>query len=154
MVNDESGLEDFLRRHRRIGLDTGIFIYQLEANENYLRGANRVFAWVEEARHSAVTSSLTLLELLVQPYRKRDIDRVNQIYALLSTYPHIEWIVPTLEIADCAARLRAEYNLRTRVALQAATASASQATGLISNDAAFQRVAGLEVLILDQLLGL
>jgi len=150
LVSGGTGLEDFLRRHRRIGLDTSIFIYQVEAHKKYLRLVNRVFAWVEEPRHSAVTSTVTLLELLVQPYRKGDIDRVNRMYALLSTYPHLEWTVPTLEIADCAARLRAEHNLRTPDALQAVTAIVSQATALISNDSAFQRVAGLDVLILNQ----
>ena len=63
-----------------------------------------------------------MLELLVQPYRLADIDRVNRFYALLSTFPHLEWIAPTLRIADLGARLRAEYNLKTPDALQAATA--------------------------------
>lgn len=145
-------LEEFLQRHPRIGLDTSVFIYQVEANERYLRWVNRIFAWVEESHHSAVTSTVTLLEVLVQLYRRADMDRVNQIYALFSTYPHLEWIVPTLEIADRAAQLRAEHNLRTPDALQAATAIAAQATALISNDSAFQRMVGLDVLILDELL--
>jgi hypothetical protein len=51
-----------------------------------------------------------MLELLVQPYRLSDIDLVNKFYALLSIYPHLEWISPTLEIADLGAKLRAEYN--------------------------------------------
>jgi predicted nucleic acid-binding protein len=93
-----------------------------------------------------------MMELLVQPYRLSDIDLVNKLYALLSTYPHLEWIEPTLEIVDRAARLRAEYNLKTPDALQAATALACQATGFISNDTAFKRVGGLEALILDEML--
>ncbi|MCH6544820.1 MAG: PIN domain-containing protein [Deltaproteobacteria bacterium] len=93
-----------------------------------------------------------MLKLLVQPYRFSDIERVNQFYSLLSTYPHLEWIAPSLEIADLAARLRAESSLRTPDAVQAATAFASHATGFISHDATFQRLTGLEVIILDQLL--
>jgi predicted nucleic acid-binding protein len=92
-----------------------------------------------------------MLELLVQPYRLQDMDRVNKFYALLSTYPHLEWVAPTLEIADLAARLRAEYNLKTPDALQAATALASQATGLVSNDAGLKKVASLQVVILEDL---
>lgn len=98
-----------------------------------------------------MTSTITMLELLVQPYRLSDIDHVNQFYALLSTYPHLDWIPPTLEIADLAAMLRAEFHLRTPDALQAATALASQATGFVSNDPAFRKVPGLEVVILDDL---
>jgi predicted nucleic acid-binding protein len=93
-----------------------------------------------------------MLELLVQPYRLSEIDRVNKFYALLSTFPHLEWIAPTLRIADLGARLRAEHHLRTPDALQAATALVSNATGFISNDAAFRRVTGLEVIVLDDLL--
>lgn len=80
------------------------------------------------------------------------MDAVNRFYGLLSTYPHLDWIEPTLEIADRAARLRADLHLRTPDALQAATALVCQATGLISNDPAFERLSGLEVLILDELL--
>jgi hypothetical protein len=52
----------------------------------------------------AVTSTITTLELLVQPYRLADIDRANKFYALLTTYPHLEWIEPNLAISDQAAR--------------------------------------------------
>ena len=93
-----------------------------------------------------------MLELLVQPYRVAEIDRVNKFYALLSTYPHLEWVAPSLRIADLGAQLRAEHRLRTPDALQAATAMTRNATGFVSNDPAFRRVAELEVLILDDLL--
>jgi predicted nucleic acid-binding protein len=100
----------------------------------------------------AVTSTITMLELLVHPYRKGDQERIDAFYALLSTFPHLEWISTTLEVADSAARLRAHYNLKTPDAIQAASALASKATGLISNDSAFERVSELETIILDELL--
>lgn len=81
-------LEDFLKRHRKIGLDTSVFIYQLEENPKYLELVNPIFIWLERPKAQAVTSTITMLELLVQPYRLSDIDRVNRFYALLSTYPH------------------------------------------------------------------
>jgi len=70
---------------------------------------------------------------------------------LLSTYPNLNWIPPTLEIADLAAQIRALHRLRTPDALQAATAIRAQATGFITNDPVFERVEGLETVILDQL---
>ena len=81
-----------------------------------------------------------------------DIDTVNKFYALLSTYPNLHWVELTLPVADAAARLRAEFNLKTPDAIQAASALALQATGFISNDPAFKRLKNLEVLILDDLL--
>ena len=101
----------------------------------------------------AVTSTITLLELLVQRYRLGDTDRVNKFYALLSTFRHLEWIAPHLEIADMGARFRAESGLRTPDAIQAATAVNGGATGFITNDTAFRRVLALDVMILDDLVG-
>ena len=141
-----------MSRHGKVGLDTSIFIYQIEENDKYFHLTDSIFGWLEEPRSQAVTSTITLLELLVQPYRLGDIDRVNKFYALLSTYPHLEWLAPTLEIADTGARFRAEYNLRTPYAIQAATAVNGGATGFISNDPGFRRVTGLEVMLLDELL--
>ena len=83
-------LSAFLRRHRRIGLDTSIFIYELEANDRYVALADRVFAWIEQPGHTAVTSTITMTELLVQPYRESDEARVDQFYGLLTTYPHLD----------------------------------------------------------------
>ena len=90
-----------------------------------------------------------MTELLVHPYRKQDIDQVNSIYALTSTYPNLSWVPVTLALADQAARLRAKYGLRTPDALHVATAIAGSATGFIGNDHAFRRVTELEILLLD-----
>ncbi len=145
-------LHAFLRRHRRIALDTSVFVYQLEANPRYVGLTDPVFAWLERPDHAAVTSTITMTELLVQPYRDSEEQRVNEIYALLATYPNLDWIAPDLEVADIAASIRATYRLRTPDALQAATAVHAQATGLVTNDPVFERVAAFQTLLLDHLL--
>lgn len=133
-------------------MDTSIFIYELEANERYAALADRVFAWIEQPGRSAVTSTITMTELLVQPYRDSDEKRVNEFYSLLTTYPNLEWIPCDLEIADIAARFRSRYRLRTPDALQAATAARSQASGFVTNDPAFERVEAFETVLFDALL--
>jgi predicted nucleic acid-binding protein len=145
-------LQSFLQRHRRIALDTSIFIYELEATARYVPITAPIFAWIGEMRHSAVTSTITLAELLVQPYRNANQDRVNQFYGLLTTYPNLEWIAPDLEIADLAARFRAEHRLRIPDALHAATAAGRQATGFVTNDSIFRKVDAFETLVLEELL--
>jgi predicted nucleic acid-binding protein len=145
-------LRAFLRRHRRIAIDTSIFIYELEPNPRYVDLADRVFAWIEQPGHSAVTSTITMTELLVRPYRESDEERVNLFYGLLTRYPNLEWIAPDLEVADMAARLRARHRLPTPDALEAATAARSQATGFVTNDPIFQRVEAFETLLFDALL--
>jgi predicted nucleic acid-binding protein len=145
-------LGSFLRRHRRIALDTSIFIYQLEANARYAAMADGVFAWIEAPGHAAVTSTITMTELLVQPYRDSNRDLVNQFYGLLTTYPNLQWVAPDLEIADLAAQLRALHQLRTPDALHAATAVRAHATGFVTNDVVFERVEAFETLLFDKLI--
>ncbi len=145
-------LRPFLRRHRRIALDTSIFIYQLEATPDYLAYTDPIFRWLEQPGSAAITSTITMTELLVLPYREGDEQRANDFYGLLATYPNLNWIAPTLEVADLAARIRALHRLRTPDALQAATALHAPSTGLITNDPVFKRVEGFETIVLDELI--
>jgi predicted nucleic acid-binding protein len=129
-----------------------VFTYQLEANARYLALTDQIFIWIERPGGKAVTSTITMTELLVQPYRLADQQQADEFYVLLSTYPNLEWIAPNLEIADRAAKLRAVHGLRTPDALQAATAVHAGATGFVTNDPVFERVIDFETLLLDKLL--
>ena len=145
-------LRTFLRRHRRIALDTSVFIYQFEADARYIGLTEPIFEWLERPQSKAVTSTITMTEMLVQPYRQADEQRVDEFYARLSTYPHLDWIAPNLQIADLTARFRGEHRLRTPDAIVAATAVHAHASGLITNDSIFERVPGFETLVLESLL--
>jgi predicted nucleic acid-binding protein len=145
-------LREFLARHRRIAIDTSVFINNLEDYPRYADLAQAVFAWLERPGHSAVTSTLTFTELLVQPYRELSEDRVSSFLGLLSAYPNLEWVAPDLQIAGRAAQLRAAHRLRTPDALQAATAIVSGAPGFVTNDVVFRRLDALETLVLEGLL--
>jgi predicted nucleic acid-binding protein len=145
-------LRTFLQRHRLIALDTSVFIYQIEANPRYLAITDHIFSWLERPGCQGVTSTITMTELLVQPYREFDERRVDEFYGLISRFPNLHWVAPDLEIADLTGRLRALHRLRTPDALQAATAAHARATGLITNDVVLERVEAFETLVLDQLL--
>jgi predicted nucleic acid-binding protein len=147
-----SEIASFLRRHRSIALDTNPFIYQMQAHSTYVALTNVVFVWIEDPRHQAFTSTITMTELLVHGYRENDQRKIDIFYSLLSRYPNLQWIPPDLKTADAAARMRAMYNLRTPDAIQAATALYSGATGLVTNDPAFMRVKGIETAVLDRYL--
>lgn len=127
-------------------------MYQLDMNPNYLPLTDHIFAWLERPTSRAVTSILTMTELLVQPYRALDEERVDAYYALLSTHPNLEWLAPNLEVADIAARFRAQHRLHTPNPLQAATAVHANATALLTNDPIFKRVPDFDVLVLDEYL--
>ena len=143
-------LRKFLRQHRRVALDSCFFIYQWEANPRYSPLTDWVFHSLERSDFDAITSTITMTELLVHPYRDNDVARVNDLFGLFSTYPNLEWIAPHLEIASRAAEIRAQCRLRTPDALQAATALHANATAFLTNDPIFRRLTNVEALILDE----
>jgi predicted nucleic acid-binding protein len=143
------GLSAALRRHHRVGIDTNVFIYQFEDHAKYGTLTEHVFEWLERLGNSGVTSTITMAELLVAPYRDRNQQQVDLFYSVISTYPNLMWVPTTLAIADEAARVRAEFGLKTADALQAATTLLSGATGFVTNDAAFMRVGGFEAIVLE-----
>jgi len=140
-------LERFLHRHRYIGLDSNILIYFIEAHPDYQVLVSKLFQSIEAGHNIGICSTLSLLEILVQPYRIKDDKKVNRFYGLLTTYPHLNWVNLSIEIADTGARLRAEYNLKTPDVVLLATALCSNATGFIGNDTQLKRVRDLEVLV-------
>ena len=142
-------MERFLRRHKTIGLDSNILIYLLEAHPQCQDICKKIFTSIESGHNSGVCSTVSLLEILVQPYRNNDDETVNRCYGLLTTYPHLSWVELSVGIADLAAQLRARYRLKTPDAIVLATAMDSGATGFIANDAQLKRVAELELLVLD-----
>lgn len=92
-----------------------------------------------------------MTELLVHPY-ERNLVEAHDLFALLSTYPNLEWVSPTLHITALGAQLRASYRLQTPDALQAATAVHMNTTALLTNDPIFKRVTNFEALVLDEYL--
>lgn len=143
-------LRAFLGQHGRIALDTCIFIYQWEAHLTYSRLTDHIFSSLDESDFKGLTSTVTMTELLVHPYRDNDFARAHDLLSLLSTYPNLEWVSPSLEIAVRAAEIRARHRLPTPDALIAATAVVCNASALVTNDPIFRRIPDLDVLILDE----
>lgn len=142
-------LRDFFKKHRKVYLDTSAFIYFVEQHPRYYKLCESIFENIETGHVEASTSTLTLLEILVQPYKLKRDDLVIKFYSLLTTYPHLAWIRLTLDISDLAARLRAEHNLKTPDAIQIASAVSHGATGFICNDGVFKRIKDIECLVID-----
>ena len=134
-----------------VGVDTSPVIYLVEEHPTYLGLVAEFFSAVHAGHIMAVTSTVTLLEVLVQPFR-RGADRLTGQYreALLNS-PNLSCVAVTGEIAEAAARLRAIYNLRTPDAIQLATAIQSGATSFLTNVSFLTTVLGIKIMVLDQL---
>ena len=142
-----SELSRFVANHKRVAIDTNIFVYLVEASERYGELAKALFAWVKRSGNSAVASTIVVTELLVPLYKEasREQER-SEIFSVLARYPNLEWIAADLVIADLAAQCRARYGLKTPDALHAATAIHAGATGFVTNDVSFNRVEEFETL--------
>jgi predicted nucleic acid-binding protein len=121
----------------------------VEHHPRYSHFCETLFDRIEAGKTRATTSTLTLLEVLVQPYRQNNEELVMKFYALLTSYPHLTWVSMTLNVADRAAKLRAEHGLKTPDSIQAASAISYGATGFICNDKIFKKVKEFESLIIN-----
>jgi len=130
-------------------LDTAPLIYYVEENSAFLDRVRPFFEALERAEFSALTSTLTIAELLVKPLQLGRADQVHTFRELLAEY--VEIVPVTYEIAELAAQLRADHNFRTPDAIQIATAVSSQADAFLTNDARLARFKQLEVLVLSDL---
>src|SRR5439155_10564186 len=67
-----------------VGLDTVAFIYFIEEHPDYLPLLDPIFEAVDQGALHVVTSSLTLLEVLVIPYRSGNLPLAQKYERLLT----------------------------------------------------------------------
>lgn len=143
-------LGERLAGHAFVGLDTSVFIYHLEAHPRYLPLTRELLAGVQAGQWTAVTSTVTVMELTVRPWQVGQSAVAREYEALLVHFPHLTLAEVTRDVARRAAQLRARYRLRPADALQAATALIHEATALVTNDRELARLAPvLDVVVLD-----
>jgi predicted nucleic acid-binding protein len=143
-------LSERLAAHTAIGLDTCIFIYHLEAHPRYLSLTQELLAGIESGRWTAITSTITVMELTVRPWQLNRPAVARAYEALLVHFPHLKLVDTTRDVARRAAQLRARYRIRPADALQVATALVHGATALVSNDRTLARLApALDVVLLN-----
>jgi predicted nucleic acid-binding protein len=144
-------LRERLAAHAILGLDTPVFIYHLEAHPHYLPLTQVLLAGVQAGRWTAVTSTVTVMELTVRPWQLDRPAVAREYEALLAHFPHLTLVDVTREVARRAAQLRARHRLRPADALQAATALVAGATAFVTNDRSLARLSpALDVVLLDE----
>jgi predicted nucleic acid-binding protein len=106
---------------------------------------------IEERPIEAVSSVITLTEVLTQPFKLGNT-RLEQEYRDILLHNREFHLLPiTFHIAESAADLRARYNLRTPDALHVAACIDVGCDALLTNDMGMKRVTEIAVLILDEL---
>jgi predicted nucleic acid-binding protein len=125
-------LTEALRDHAIVGLDTSVFIYQLEDSERYASVAEEALDAVAHGLFDGVTSVLTLMEVSVRPVQLGRDDVADDYERRISSYPNLRVIDIDPAIARRAAGLRATYRLKPADALQVAACIEHGATAFIT----------------------
>ena len=144
-------LGDALSGVTRLGFDTAPVIYFVEANPQYDALVTSVFQQATNGVFQGVTSIVTLSEVLVQPFIRRDIRLQQEYRDLLLNSRNFQTLPIGAVIAERAADLRARYNLRTPDALQIAAALNAGCEAFLTNDAGLKRVTELRIIVLDEI---
>jgi predicted nucleic acid-binding protein len=131
------------------GVDTAIFIYFIEEHPKFLPLIEPVFREVHADRKKLVTSALTLLEVLVVPYRAGDHLLAGRYEALLTQSRGIHVVDISREHLRAAAQLRAATGAKTPDSLQVVAALAFGCTVFLTNDRNLPTMPGLRVLQLS-----
>jgi predicted nucleic acid-binding protein len=142
---------DALKNVQVIGIETAPFIYFVERHPAYIDRVRAIFRQVNSGTPQAVTSVITLTEVLVMPIRTGHVQYQQEYRDMLLNTVNITTQPVSALIAERAAQLRAQYNLRTPDALHLATALAAGCDAFLTNDLALKRVTEVRVLALDEL---
>jgi predicted nucleic acid-binding protein len=110
------------------------------------------FTAMYRGEFNVVTSVLTISEVLVYPLRAGNTILAQQYRDILFNSQGLTTIEVLPDIAENAAKLRADYNLRTPDAIQMATAIYGGASFFLTNDIRLPSLPGLTVLVLNQLM--
>lgn len=134
-----------------VALDMAPLIYFVEEHERYLDIIDPFFVALSRHEFSVVTSMITCVEVLVQPFRHGKPSLAQQYHDLLFNTDGIETIMLSQSIAEKAAQLRASYKLRTPDAIQVATAVDQRASFFITNDKGLAALPEVQVIVLDDI---
>jgi predicted nucleic acid-binding protein len=132
-----------------IALDTAVFIYFIEEHPRYLPLIEPIFAELDQGKLEAVTSAVTLLEVLVVPYRAGDHSLAERYEQLLTRGRGLRLVALDNTHLRAAAQLRARYGVRTPDALQLVAALSARSKAFITNDRALPELPGLRILQLE-----
>ena len=142
---------DALRGVQRLYTETAPLIYYVEEHPMYVAKMDAIIAAIEERPIEAVSSVITLTEVLTQPVKLGNT-RLEQEYRDILLYSREFRLLPiTSRIAESAADLRARYNLRTPDALHVAASIDARCDMFLTNDTGMKRVTEIAVLLLDEL---
>jgi len=125
---------------RLVYVDAAPFIYFMEKNPTYEKPLDAFFSMMSRGEVQAITSAMTLAEVLVKPYRHKLWKLAQQYELIFEGTPELTLVSVDSEVGRLAAELRASYALLTPDAIHMATAVVHEADFFLTNDSDFRKV--------------
>ena len=145
------GLVDELRG-TRICIDTAPFIYFIEKDPKYLNIVRPIFAEIDAGKIDALTSTITLLEVLVLPFKTKNESLAEKYREILLYAEGLTTFEIFHEVSELSSKLRAKYLIRTPDAIQIAVGIICGADTFLTNDSGLKKVKDIKMVILEDFL--
>lgn len=142
------GLVDQLRG-LRVFIDTAPIIYFIEKHKRYINIIRPVFTEIDSGKIEALTSTITLLEVLVHPFKTNNEKLAERYREILLNSENLTTFEILHEVSEISSKLRAEYSIKTPDAIQIAVGILYGADKFLTNDPNLKKVIDIEVLVLD-----
>jgi len=128
-----------------VAIDTAVFIYFIEEDPRFLPLIEPLFQEADRGARELVTSAITLLEVLVVPYRAGNRLLADRYEALLTRSRGVRVVDLTRDQLRAAAQLRATTGVKTPDALQLAAAIGTDCHAFLTNDRRLPSIRGLRI---------
>ena len=135
----------------RIYLDTAPVIYTVERIPDYFQLLRPVWSQLQNGEIEVITSEITLLEVLVLPFRNANEPLIQAFETLLS-FSQIQLTPITQPILREAARLRGGTSLKTPDAIHVATSISTDCDLFLTNDIRIRNIPDCAVVNLSEVL--
>jgi predicted nucleic acid-binding protein len=146
-------LSETLEGIKAIFLDTAPVIYFIEAHHQFGPLVKQVVELMNENRIQAVTSVLTLSEVLPKPVETGNVELAQKFKTYLKNGPNLTLLAIDETIGEIAGVLRGKYPyLKTVDAVQIATALDAEADAFLTNDKKLSGIKEIKVIILSDYL--
>ncbi len=133
--------------NKLVSIDTNIFVYFFQQHKQFGVAAKSLFELMAQKQTRAVTSIITLTELLSIPTSE---EVTEELTARFLETPNLIISEINQTIALDAARIRRLYGIRTPDALQLATALFHKSDFFITSDQRLKSFKDLSIIILNQ----
>ncbi len=140
-----------MTEYRRVFLDTSPFIYLLDGATPYTKIMEHIINRLREENVSLYTSTATVAEYLVIPYKKNNLLQVNDFFLFIEK-AQINVTEINVRIAKQAAIFRSDYNgFKGMDALQLSAAYCNNVDIFLTNDKQLRQCKELRCVMVEEM---